>query len=300
MNSDANLQGVQNLDPESAPNESTNDNDARDGAEPDYVSPDFNKILQKELLQSKEDLQNKLKLLEEENKAKIIVNTAPLTQQTAIDNVLNDKLTKLQSNLNTINTSVPTLSNNIITLIEKYNNLKKNHKLINNELETIKIKFNNIYNKLVDVLPQDKREIYRNINNINITDETINTISDEISENQNNYSKKIEDNAKKNIELILGINELKELNKTYKNTQDKLQSTISEMIGTSDNIISEINSNIETLKTTSPEQTTTQSGGKRQKRNKKVTKRAKVKNNSKKRNKKTRSKKNKRTRKHRN
>ena len=99
----------------------------------------------------------------------------------------------------------------------------------------------------------------------------------------------------KNKEIVDLREKLKQLETSKIELENTRNKTIREMNATTDNIIKQFEKITKGVKAETEIQ-----GGKRQKRNKKVTKKAKVKNNSKKRNKKTRSKKNKITRKRRN
>jgi len=244
---------------------------------------------------------------------KFINNDLNLTQQIGMENDIDNNLNKLQLKFNEINDKVPQLSDNIFKLKSKYESLKdklnSQIEITNKILQNFKITFDK-FDLLTKDLPENYTNIINSVDGISkLTPVQVNEILTKMIENLTIMIQKIEKDKNGEIEQInkMSSTELKgvekklqDLQNSYNMHQSKIKTTIGQMLNTSDNIISEINNNILTLNTNSPEQTVTQSGGKRQKRNKKVTNKAKVKNNSKKRNKKTRSKKNKRTRKHRN
>ena len=238
-----------------------------------------------------------------------IMSLLPVTQATGSSEKITSDLKTLKDKLEIIHEQVPILSKNIFDLKNKYESLKEKLNTqvkINNEILK---NFKNTFTKL-DFLTKELPENYKKL--INSEDGIRELREDQVNDiltKMIDYLTKMVDEVDKEKEKIQNnsYNELEsqkkilqELQTNYNSHQNKIKTTIDEMLGTSNNIIEEINSNIEKLKTTSPEPNVYNTGGKRQKRNKKVTKKAKIKNNSKKRNKKTRSKKNKRTRKHRN
>ena len=214
-----------------------------------------------------------------------------------------DKLNILNDKLKIIDGIVPTLMENINKTIKEYELLKLKLNKETTELLDLKSKYQDDIKKISKILDNDNdiKDKYKlNFDDPNTVPD-IDKIVDAITEMLTKYVNQNNETIKKSELQGKDFDELKNRLSNFENAKTQLENTrnktLEEMSSTADNIIKqlkimEVNIN--------PDASAEQSGGKRQKRNKKVTKKAKVKNNSKKRNKKTRSKKNKRTRKHRN
>lgn len=236
---------------------------------PEVTSAELNENKEKEPIDVDKLISNNKSEIDNE-----LQSSTPSTQIHNQDNVEdfhdedsnNLNINGVDDNLTKLGSQISEINNKIPQVTMEINNLIKKYTELKNTyaIQTEELKKKNTeYDKIYKDLDQLTID---NKSNINSQNEMIT-------------------NLKGELEII----KLKQLE-----TESKRNKTIADMNTTTESIIENLKNISSSL--VSDEQ----SGGKRQKRNKKVTKKAKVKNNSKKRNKKTRSKKNKRTRKHRN